>query len=135
VFDILRKYVGQRKLFDKISYDNVLISALGHDVCKADFYGEEMRNVKENGKWVQKPYFMVKDKFPYGHGEKSVLILSRFMELTVQEQMAIRWHMGLGNDYAMNCALNEANKISPLVPLLHMADYEATNVLEIERVE
>ena len=114
--------------------DTLTICALGHDICKADFYGQEMRNVKENGNWVQKPYYTVKDKFPYGHGEKSVLLLQRFIKLKRDEVLAIRWHMGGFTpgivDYSISQAFSEAAKVTPLVILLHMADLEATYLKE-----
>lgn len=117
--------------------DTAKIVALGHDICKADFYGQEMRNVKENGIWVKKPYYTVKDKLPYGHGEKSVLLLQRFMKLKTEEVMAIRWHMagftpGI-SDYGMMQAFSEAAKRYQLIILLHAADMEATYMKEVEK--
>jgi hypothetical protein len=117
--------------------DTAKIVALGHDLCKADYYGQEMRNVKENGVWIKKPYYTVKDKLPYGHGEKSVLLLQRFIKLKTEEVMAIRWHMGGFtpgmSDYSMNQAFSEAAKRYPLIILLHAADMEATYIKEVEK--
>lgn len=134
VLDVLLYHV--RRLSLPVEMETIVILALGHDVCKADFYGVQMRNVKENGKWVQKPFYTVEEKFPMGHGEKSVAILQRFFKLTEEEQLAIRWHMGgftagMG-DFSIGSAFNNACKISKLVPLLHMADFEATNLIEKE---
>ena len=42
----------------------------------------------------------MKDRFPFGHGEKSVFLISRFMRLTDEEALAIRWHMGAYDDAA-----------------------------------
>jgi len=36
---------------------------------------------------------VVNDQLPYGHGEKSVYIISGFMKLAREEAMAIRWHV------------------------------------------
>ena len=74
--------------------ETVTIAALFHDICKANFYKQDYRNVKENGVWVQKPYYTIEDALPYGHGEKSVYIANGFMRLTREEAMAINWHMG-----------------------------------------
>lgn len=118
-----------------IPAESTTLVSLGHDICKADFYTSEMRNVKRDGVWVQEPYYTVKDQFPYGHGEKSVLLLQRFIKLSPIEVLAIRWHMGgftSGiSDYSMSQAFSEAAKATPLVPLLHMADLEATYIREV----
>ena len=105
------------------------IVSLLHDVCKAGFYGTEMRNKKdESGKWVQVPFYTVDDKFPYGHGEKSVFLIERFMRLTTEEAVAIRWHMGgfdeavRGGSYSVGAAYDKY----PLALLLHMADMMAS---------
>ena len=114
--------------------ESKVICALGHDFCKINFYIQEMRNVKENGAWVQKPYFTVKDQFPYGHGEKSALLVNRFIKLKPSEHMAIRWHMGGFTpgiqDYSLSSAMSEAFKNYPLAVLLHMADMEASYLME-----
>lgn len=116
------------KFEEKVSLESLAIIALLHDVCKADYYKIEMRNVKENGNWVQKPYYTVEDKLPYGHGEKSVYIINGFTRLTREEAMAINWHMGgfdtrvQGGSYALKDAFNAY----PLALLFHLADVEAT---------
>jgi len=119
-----------------IDDESLVISALAHDFCKINFYVQEMRNAKENGVWIQKPFYAVKDQFPYGHGEKSALLVNRFIKLKPMEFMAIRWHMGgftAGiQDYGLSQAMSEAYKTYPLAVLLHMADMESTYLLEKE---
>ncbi len=108
--------------------ETLAICGLLHDVCKVNYYATEMRNVKENGVWVQKPYFKVEEKFPYGHGEKSVFIITQYMRLTAEEAMAINWHMG-GFDERVkggSYALSEALAKYKLALLLHVADLMAT---------
>ena len=80
--------------------ESFAISALLHDICKAEFYKVSMRNVKNDatGQWEKQPYYSVEDKFPFGHGEKSVFLIERFMRLKLDEAMAIRWHMGSFDD-------------------------------------
>ena len=80
----------------EVSQESIAIAALLHDVCKTDFYAISFRNVKneQTGQWEKKPYYTIDEKLPYGHGEKSVYIISGFMRLTRPEAMAIRWHMG-----------------------------------------
>ena len=81
---------------DKDSPESFAICALLHDLCKAQFYKVSTRNVKndETGQWEKKPFYAIEDAFPYGHGEKSVFLIERFMRLKTSEAVAIRWHMG-----------------------------------------
>lgn len=109
------------------SIETVAICSLLHDVCKAEYYTEDVRNVKENGVWVQKPYYSINDKLPYGHGEKSVYIINGFIRLTREEAIAINWHMG-GFDLRVKSGfpLSEVFSKYKLALLLHIADNMAT---------
>ena len=81
--------------------ESCTIAAILHDVCKAGFYKTELRNRKnEHGEWERVPVYTVDDQFPYGHGEKSVFLIERFMRLRTEEAVAIRWHMGGFDDAA-----------------------------------
>jgi len=111
-----------------VSAESVAIVALLHDVCKANTYKTEFRNVKQDGNWVQQPFYTVDDQLPYGHGEKSVYIINGFMRLTREEAMAINWHMG-GFDTRVrggSYSLSDAFYKFPLSVLLHVADILAT---------
>ena len=113
---------------DGFNRESVAIIGLFHDLCKTNIYKVEMRNVKENGEWVQKPYFTVDDSLPYGHGEKSVYMLSGFMKLTREEAMAINWHMG-GFDWRVQAGsyyYSKAYNKYPLALMIHLADMQAT---------
>lgn len=117
--------------------ESITICGLLHDVCKANFYGVEIRNRKnEQGQWEKYPFYVVNDQLPYGHGEKSVYIVSGFMKLTREESMAIRWHMGGFDDSVRggSHALNGAFEQFPLALLLHLADMQATYLDEKEEV-
>lgn len=111
--------------------DSLTICSLLHDVCKANYYKQDTRNVKVNGVWEQVTYYTVEDQYPYGHGEKSVDIIRNFIELTQEEKMAIRWHM-LGFDDAArggftgSQAMSDASGKYPLIVALHIADLAAT---------
>lgn len=108
--------------------ESIAIIGLLHDLCKVNFYSVEMRNKKIDGRWEQVPFYIVDDKLPYGHGEKSCLIISHFMTLKLEENMAIRWHMGFtDNDFrAGGQSLNKAFEMFPMAVLAHMADLLAT---------
>jgi hypothetical protein len=110
--------------------ETVAVCGLLHDICKVNFYTTSTRNVKneQTGQWEKQPYYTVDDKVPYGHGEKSVYIISGFMHLTREEAFAIRFHMG---DYA-DRNTPKAFRMFPLALMLHIADLEATFLDEKE---
>lgn len=113
---------------EKISDESIAICALLHDLCKIDIYKIEMRNRKVNGNWEQYPCYTVEDSLPYGHGEKSVYIISGFMRLTREEAMIINWHMG-GFDNRVkggSYSLSDAYYKFPNAVLFHTSDILAT---------
>lgn len=137
VFRCLEDYLARPRVREiyGLSYDmeSAAIVALLHDVCKIGCYRAGTRNVKDEatGKWEKVPTFFFEDKLPYGHGEKSVYILSGFMRLTREEAMAIRWHMGFSgteDDRTVGQALQQY----PLAFALATADMEASYFLEGE---
>lgn len=113
--------------------ESFTIVSLLHDLCKAGFYEISMRNVKNaDGQWEKVPYYTIEDKFPYGHGEKSVYLIERFMRLKTEEAMAIRWHMGGFDDSARvgNFTIANAYEKYPIAVKLHLSDLEATYLNE-----
>jgi hypothetical protein len=130
-------------LKDKVSYFNIkdiseetlAICGLFHDICKTNFYKIGKRWTKESGVWEQVDSYMVEDTFPSGHGEKSVFILQRFLNLTDQEILAIRWHMmafdaSIHFNYPNGYPFKKSMKEVPLVCLLATSDLEASTLLE-----
>lgn len=114
----------------------IIIVSLLHDLCKANYYAIEMRNKKnKQGRWEQVPFYTVDDQSPYGHGEKSVMMLMEFIKLTAEEKYAIRWHMGFSEPKDNYQYLGKAMEKYPLICALHEADLEATYLLEAEKSE
>ncbi len=113
-----------------VSPESVAIMGLLHDVCKVDTYKTDFRNVKdESGYWVKKPYYKIEDSLPYGHGEKSVYIISAFMKLTREEALAINWHMGEYDQRVKNGGGNLMSDVFykyPICFFMHLADLTAT---------
>lgn len=136
VFHCLDAYLERERvqeLYDlNYSKESIAIVSLLHDLCKVGCYKSGTRNVKDaNGKWQSVPTYTFDDPLPYGHGEKSVYIISGFMRLTREEAMAIRWHMGFsGTEDARN--VGKAFQTYPLAFALSTADMEATYFLENE---
>ena len=118
------------------SAESFALCALLHDVCKAQFYKISTRNVKneKTGQWEKVPYYTIEDAFPYGHGEKSVYLIERFVRLKPAEATAIRWHMGGFDDAAKggNFSISVAYDKYPIAVKLHLADLEATYLREKE---
>ena len=104
--------------------------SLLHDICKVNCYKQSTRNVKDKqGNWQQVPWYEFEDSLPYGHGEKSVYILSGFLRLSREEAFAIRYHMGFsGTEEARN--VGKAFEMFPLAFALSTADMEATYFLD-----
>ena len=135
VYDCLTSYYASARRKELLGLEDVpdetlAVVALLHDLCKVNVYKESKRNVKdENGVWKQVPYYEFKDELPYGHGEKSVYIISGFMRLSREEAFAIRYHMGFSNeDDPRN--VGAAFEMFPLALALSIADTEATYFTE-----
>ena len=113
------------------SSESIIKVALLHDICKANFYTVDYKNAKINGQWERVLFYAVKDDFPYGHGEKSVLLASRFIDLTDDETMAIRWHMGAFDEAVKGgFNLSQVYEKYPLAVELHIADLRASYLVE-----
>ena len=108
--------------------ETIAVVGLLHDLCKVQFYDVEMRNKKIDGQWQSVPTYVVNDKMPYGHGEKSVYLIKSFMGLTTDEAMAIRWHMGYTE--ADTLSFNNAIDRYPMIWALHSADTQASHFME-----
>ena len=136
VYDCLCDYLQRKRVRDvygmKYSDESIAIVSLLHDICKVNFYVETTRNVKENGVWKTVPYYSIDDKLPYGHGEKSVYIISGYMRLTRDEAFAIRYHMGFAGAESVNAISNigKSFEMFPISFALSVADMEATYYVE-----
>ncbi len=133
VYDCLVDQLSRPRMREKygISYsdESIAIAALLHDICKTNFYKVEMRNVKKDGVWTAVPYYTIDDRLPYGHGEKSVYIVSGYMKLTRDEAFAIRYHMGFSGTEDNN-QVGRALEMFPLAFALSVADMEAAYFME-----
>jgi len=134
--------------------ESIVITALLHDVCKVNLYVKEPRNQKiydpkrvahanpryikhdSNGDYIWETVmkYTYCDTFPMGHGEKSVYLIMKHIQLTDEEAMAIRWHMGFSDDTfkAGNRAVSDALNKYSLATFLFLADSMATLIDESE---
>ncbi len=134
VYDCLLSYLSSPRTVDIIgtqySDESIAIVSLLHDLCKIDVYKKGFRNVKdEKGAWQRVDTFEYDDKMPYGHGEKSVYIISGYMRLTREEAFAIRYHMGYSSTEDPR-NVSAAFEMFPLAFALSTADSEATYFVE-----
>jgi hypothetical protein len=135
VYDCLCDYMERPRIKEQYkltaSAETIAIVALLHDICKVNFYRVSYRNAKndQTGQWEKVPYYEINDTLPYGHGEKSVYMVSGFMRLSREEAMAIRWHMGFSGIEDKN-SIGKALEMFPLAFALSVADMEASYFLE-----
>lgn len=125
--------------------------ALLHDLCKIYFYEKELKNTKSydpkvvasfDGKgvkhdakgdyvWTMAESYTYNNRFPLGHGAKSVFFIQQFIKLSIEEIACIYWHMGAYCDSKQWNELGDAYEKYPLALALHEADMEATYMFEI----
>lgn len=134
VYDCLKSYLERERVKNEYKLDyseeTIAITALLHDLCKVNIYKKGTRNVKdERGTWKQVSIFEFDDQLPYGHGEKSVYIITGFMKLSREEAFAIRYHMGFSGDENKN-TIGNALDAFPLAVAVNIADMEASFFME-----
>ena len=116
----------------KITSDLIVVASLLHDLCKTNYYVRGVKWRKDDfGKWESYKAWLIEDDLPLGHGEKSLYLAARYIDLVPEEAAAIRWHMGawtsgVTTDYGAAMAYNAAVDQYPLLRLLIMADFAAS---------
>lgn len=123
-----------------IDRDIIIITSLLHDLCKVNTYEKSIKNVIDGYKtdwkgnkvknWVEKEVYTFNDLFPLGHGEKSIILIQRFIKLTDLEIIMIRWHMGGFESKDNYKYLSTAFDNYKEVVALHLADMMATYFME-----
>lgn len=126
------------EIAEKLPEESIIISALLHDVCKANIYKKIQKWRKDaDNRWEQyDSYDCDYSRFPVGHGEKSVIMLLRLgLQLTNDEILAIRWHMGAWNlpmqSYEDKSNISAAFDSCSLAAIINSADGLATHILEV----
>lgn len=141
VYHCLKNYLERPRVKEiygmNYSDETIAIVSLLHDLCKVNFYTVDYRNAKNaDGVWEKVPYYTINDTMPYGHGEKSVYIISGYLygegRLSREEAFAIRYHMGFSGNEDKN-SIGKALEMYPLAFALSVADMEASYFLEGSR--
>ena len=128
VYTVFKEKIAHYNL--GLTNDSVSLCALLHDVCKIGVYKKGKKNVKEDNKWIEKEIWQYEDKVPFGHGEKSVYLIQKHIELTEEEAIIIRWHMGFTEPKDVWPTFRNAVDQYPTVIALHCADLEASFIVE-----
>ena len=121
----------------EVKRENVIIASLLHDVCKTDSYEKSPRR-RKNELGQDETYMgfkAVDSPLPIGHGEKSLIMLlyNTPLELTDEEMLAIRWHMGpwgLNFNSGEEMRLYDGANDRALVPIVYSADLLASRIIE-----
>lgn len=124
-------------LVGEVNKESVILASLLHDVCKSDIYVKSIKKRKNVlGQWEDaEGYKLTYKNFPMGHGEKSlVMLLCSGLELSDDEMLAIRWHMGafgLNQNSLEEIKNYDAAKTRyPLVTIVQVADNLAASIME-----
>lgn len=124
------------KTLENVKEDSLIIAGLLHDLCKVNFFTKQVRNVKIPGekRWEEEESYGIEDQLPMGHGEKSVYLAMRYVALTDEEAIAIRWHMGGYDDaaraYIGGRAQSNAYRAYPMAAALNIADMYVTYIVQ-----
>lgn len=95
-----------------------------HDICKMDDYVDRLTCDVDDSEYEWNSNQVLK-----GHGDKSVMILSQFFQLTEEEVLCIRYHMGAYERDSWE-EFDRATRKHPNVLYTHTADMYASKVLE-----
>ena len=110
--------------------ETIAIVSLFHDLCKIGCYKIETAWRKDkNGQWELYNRYVYDEDYPFGHSEKSAIILQRWLDCTPLELQAINAHMGFSDSRGAQLIGNIFNK-NKLALLLHFADMTATYLME-----
>lgn len=111
-----------------IKPEEITIASLCHDFCKIGLY--KPNRLKSGSISKTKPY-VVDDLFPFGHGEKSVAFVNKYISLTKNESLLIRWHMGNFDSEWENYE-DKVAKSCPAIYAFQYADQEASKYLDLK---
>lgn len=137
VAEILQHYTERLDLEWKNGRSPLVVGFL-HDVCKIDYYRktytQEMTDYSVIEGTPDNPsyyhYTWNDEQVIPGHGDKSLIFIGQYMQLTDEEIACIRWHMGAFDSKENWKYYNEAVKRWPNVLYTHTADMLASKVLE-----
>lgn len=128
VMNMLLVYTEQLEL-DWGRKESPYIVGMFHDLCKTDDYVPvSSSKVLGESEWGYNDKRLLT-----GHGDKSVIMLQQLLKgnVTMQEAMCIRWHMGAFDSKENWNAYGNAVACDQNVLYTHTADMYASRVLDI----
>lgn len=128
VMNMLLVYTEQLEL-DWDRKESPYIVGMFHDLCKTDDYVPvSSSKVLGESEWGYNDKRLLT-----GHGDKSVIMLQQLLKgnVTMQEAMCIRWHMGAFDSKENWNAYGNAVACDQNILYTHTADMYASRVLDI----
>jgi 23S rRNA maturation-related 3'-5' exoribonuclease YhaM len=132
VFNFLwEAYSTNSMIGNEASLSEIKIAALLHDIGKATYRGKPnyIPNILKSGEVSKaKPYESNSDRLYIPHEIVSLQIISKYIELTEEEEFAILYHNGM----YVSSGRDINGKERPLQLLLHFADMWCSRFVEVE---
>lgn len=115
-----------------LTTNSIYIAGYLHDLCKTNIYKKTLKKFfnEKNKLWQAYETYCIEDDFPLGHGEKSLAIALRFIRMTDEECLMIRWHMGSSLPIEQQKTLKLAQEMYKGVQAINLADIEASKFME-----
>lgn len=114
-----------------VEWESMVIVSLLHDIGKSNYRGKPnyTPNILASGKVsAAKPFETNKDRLYIPHEIVSLQIISKYIELTEEEEFAILYHNGM----YVSSGRDISGKERPLQLLLHFADMWCSRFVEVE---
>lgn len=109
--------------------NSIIICSILHDLGKCGQFGQPLYtpNILKSGKPSEtKPFERNKELLTLPHEVVSCIEVTKFIDLTPEEQNAIAWHNGLYGAFKYDIQ----GKETPLYMIIHFADMWASRVVE-----
>lgn len=126
---LAKSWMG-KKWYDE-HQNSIIICALLHDLGKCGQFGKPLYvpNILKSGKPSDAQPFSVNPELTtLPHEIVSCIEITKFIDLTPEEQQAIAWHNGLYGCFKYDIQ----GKETPLYMIIHFADMWASRVVEKE---
>lgn len=127
VYDVAIKFMSEKAFYTKVETRDLIVACLLHDVGKMGAFGKpnyEENILKSGQRSTSKPFTTT--GLSLQHQDVSLMTVSKYIDLTEKQAMAIKYHNGLytadGRDIK--------GKETPLYLIVHFADMWASRVTE-----
>jgi len=130
VYGLMMEHYTESAKFEMTQNDIILVSLL-HDIGKMGWNNQPgyLENTLKSGKLSEsKPYVRNSDLIQMQHQDLSLLIACKFINLTDNQMVAIKYHNGMYTPDGRDIS----GKETPLMILLHFCDMWASRVTEVE---